>query len=242
MPSCRAIPRPPLAKPSTSSSTGCSSITPIWWAPGDVPYDILHFPVDRPETPGVWSARQASEVERTGRQPGESGCQRTLEIRESDCARSLRWIATRPLCLGNRLQPVSPAKRRPSPRGTAGILLSPTTGVLTRARVAVHRRERAPSDSMLLRLPDSRVGGSTLPELLSFSLFTVQRPHRTFPVASRWVRHFGRPGGYAPDRADQGGLVARPTRCWIRPQAVPSRRAFAFLGAVGTTTPPLFFA
>jgi hypothetical protein len=78
------------------------------------------------------------------------------------------------------------------PERTTGILLSPTTGVLTRARVAVHRGERAGLDQDYT--PDAPVGGrekfrdsSEFPPS-SHSRFTAPLPHRTFSVVPRGIR------------------------------------------------------
>jgi len=58
--------------------------------------------------------------------------------------------ATRPRNPRDRFRPISPTDHL-SPPAAPGIKLSPTVGVLTRARVAVHRREREAPDRLYHR-------------------------------------------------------------------------------------------
>ena len=119
-------------------------------------------------------------------------------------------FVTRPLCLRDRhFVPVSPTTVPVPLHGTAGILLSPTTGVLTRAREAVHRRERArsganytPVGSDLLEKTDRLYG----PAVFVFALY-VESPSPYLPVdsGSRLDSKKIDRAGSAVGREDQGG-------------------------------------
>jgi len=129
------------------------------------------------------------------------------------------------------------------PERTAGILLSPTTGVLTRARVAVHRGERAGLDQDYT--PDAPPGGRGSVGICQ----NCRRPH--FPVYSAPGSPYvlggpegdPRPEGPAdvldPGCVDQGGYRTQPPR----PGLAASLRCRPGLDGLrgGGFAPPLFF-